>query len=242
LSTDETRADLERAGTVAYAVLWLVVAGLVAVVVRMQVPTPAELLRDVAARPAVWIGANVVLIVQQVLLVVVVPLMVRVVGAGTVAADAVRGLLVLAGGALVASGVFHGVLGAHLASKVTSGPLHADLVRLAELVHALGDTCWFIGVAALIAVTAVAVGPQWVASPAGRRLAVVGVVGVVCNVLQFGWFFDHAFGVFAGPGTLLQSVWIAGTGLVWGTRPDPGRPAESAGPLTGEGALGDLHR
>ena len=37
--------------------------GFIAVVIRLQVPNPAELLADVAERPATWIGANVVLIV-----------------------------------------------------------------------------------------------------------------------------------------------------------------------------------
>jgi hypothetical protein len=62
-------------------------AGLIAIVIRLQVSTPAELLRDVATRPVIWIGASVVLSVQQVLLVVVVPALGRVVGPSTVAAD-----------------------------------------------------------------------------------------------------------------------------------------------------------
>lgn len=206
------RARLEGAGLVGYGVLWLVVAGLIAVVIRLQVPTPEELLRDVAARPAIWIGANVVLICQQVLLVVVIPALSRLVGQATVAADTVRGLLALAGGALVASGIFHGVLGAHLASKVTPAPLDTDLVRLAELVHALGDTCWFVGVGALTAATAAVVIMQWRQSDRPRSLAVIGVAAVTCNLLQFGWFADHAFGVFAAPGTVLQAGWIVGAG------------------------------
>jgi hypothetical protein len=39
-----------------------------------------------------------------------------------------------------------------------------------------------------------------------------GGLSVVCNLLQFGWFVDHVFGVFAAPGTLLQALWFAGTG------------------------------
>ena len=50
---------------------------------------------------------------------------------------------------------FHGVLGAHLASEVTAGPLEPDLVRSAKVLHALGDTTWFIGLGALTAMTAV---------------------------------------------------------------------------------------
>jgi hypothetical protein len=210
MNTDQ-RARAEGAATIAYGVVWLAVAGLIAVVIRLQVPTPAELLRDVADDPAVWIGANALLIVQQVLLVLVVPALSREVGTTTVAADAVRGLLAMAGGALVASGVFHGVLGAHLASKVTPAPLDPDLVRLGELVHAVGDTFWFVGVGALTATTAIVVTAQWRA-PHGRGLAATGAAAVACNLLQFGWFVDHFFGVFAAPGTLLQAAWFAGTG------------------------------
>jgi hypothetical protein len=72
---------------IGYGVLWLAEAGLIAIVIRLQVSTPAELLRDVATRPVIWIGASVVLSVQQVLLVVVVPALGRVVGPSTVAAD-----------------------------------------------------------------------------------------------------------------------------------------------------------
>jgi hypothetical protein len=82
-----TLTRLEGAGLIGYGVLWLAEAGLIAIVIRLQVPTPAELLRDVATRPVIWIGASVVLSVQQVLLVVVVPALGRVVGPSTVAAD-----------------------------------------------------------------------------------------------------------------------------------------------------------
>jgi hypothetical protein len=49
---------IPRAALVAYGGCWLAVAGLVAVVIRLQVPDPSELLGDVADRRAVWIGAN----------------------------------------------------------------------------------------------------------------------------------------------------------------------------------------
>ena len=52
---------------------------------------------------------------------------------------------------------------------------------------------------------------QWRRSD--RRLAWVGAGAVVFNLLQFGWFFEHFFGVFAGPGTLLQAVWFGMLGL-----------------------------
>lgn len=208
----DRRAQWEGAALIAYGVVWLTVAGLIAVVIRLEVPDPEELLRDVADRRALWIGANALLIVQQVLLVLVIPALARVVGPGTVAADAVRGLLALAGGAFVASGVIHGVLGAHLADKVTSGPLDSDLVLSTELVHALADTFWFVGVGALTATTAVVAAAQWRHSGGQRTLAAIGAGAVACNLLQFGWFADHVFGVFAGPGALLQTLWLAGTG------------------------------
>ena len=47
---------------IAVGVLWLVVAGLIAVVIRMQVPNPAELLRDVADQRAVWIAFHALLL------------------------------------------------------------------------------------------------------------------------------------------------------------------------------------
>lgn len=191
-------------------VLWLVVAGMIAVVIRLQVPSPAELLRDVHGQRALWIAANAVLIAQQAALVTAAGALARWAGP---AAPAVRGLLGLAGGALVASGVVHGVFGAHLASKVTPAPLGDALVLDAEFAHAVADTFWFVGVGALVAATALVTAARW---RSDRRLAWVGAAAVVFNLLQFGWFFDHAFGLFAGPGTALQAVWfvIAGIALV----------------------------
>ena len=217
LSRKVGRVELPGAALVAVAVGWLTVAGMIAIVIRMQVPTPVELLRDVAGQRALWISANVVLIVQQAVLIVGVPLLLGLVGPA--AAPLLRGLVAIAEGALVASGVFHGVFGAHLASKVTDAPLAEAVALDAELVHALGDTCWFVGVGALTAATALV-------SIAVRRrhvlFAGVGLASVVFNLLQFGWFFDHVFGVFAGPGTALQAAWFGIAGLV-GSRVIDGR-------------------
>ncbi len=189
---------------------WLAVAGMVAVVIRMQVPTPAELLRDVAGQRALWIAASVVLIVQQVALIAGAPVLTPLVIPS--AAGLLRGLLAVVAGALIASGVFHGVFGAHLASKVTDGPLPESLILDAELVHALADTCWFVGVGAMTAATALVSVATWGGRPV---LARVGAAAVVANVLQFGWFFDHAFGLFAGPGTALQAIWFVIAGWRW---------------------------
>ncbi len=126
-----------------------------------------------------------------------------------VAADAVRGLAAIAAGAFIASGTFHAVLGAHLASEVTSGPLDPDLVRSARVLHALGDTTWFIGLGAVTAMTAVCAAVWWRADHRGvRRLARLGAVAVVVGCLQYGWFFAHVLGLFAAPGALLQALWF----------------------------------
>ena len=206
---------------VAYGACWLLIAGLIAVVVRLQVPDAEELLRDVARRRAVWIGANALLIAMQVLLTVAAPWLSRAVRRrDAVAADATLGLLAIAGGALIASGVFHGVLGAHLADQVTAGPLDAALVRDASVVHALGDTSWFVGLGALAAATAVCSAVWWRApARAARRVARLGAVAVVCGLLQYGWFFDHAFGLFAAPGTLHQAAWLIAVGATTTDRP-----------------------
>jgi hypothetical protein len=210
---------IERAALVAYGVIWLLVPGFIAVVIRLQVPNPGELLRDVAEHRALWIGANALLIAQQALLTVAGPAIAR--RCDGVAADAVGGLLAIAGGALIASGVFHGVLGAHLASRVGPGSLDVDLVRRAELVHALGDTCWFVGIGALTAATAVTSAAWWRSTDARRHLARLGAVAVVVDVLQFGWFADHVFGAFAAPGTVLQAAWFVVLGV---TAVSPHRP------------------
>ena len=77
-----------------------------AIVIQFRVPNPEELLRDVADRRPMWIAANALLIVQQVLLVVAAPALARLVRPA-VAADAVRGLAAIAAGAFIASGTFH---------------------------------------------------------------------------------------------------------------------------------------
>lgn len=199
-------------------------SGLVAIVIRLQVPDPSELLRDVADRRAVWIASSVLLISMQALLTVGGPWLAGAVRprapGGALAADAARGLLAMTAGAFVASGVFHGVLGAHLADQVTAGPLDRDLVRVTTVVHALGDTSWFVGLGALTTVTAVCSAQWWRApEPSRRRLARLGALAVGCGLLQYGWFVDHAFGLFAAPGTLLQATWLAAVGATTTDRP-----------------------
>jgi hypothetical protein len=193
-----------------YGVTTLVVGGLVAIVIELQVPNPEELLRDVADRRPMWMAANALLIVQQVLLTVAAPALARTVRSrSVVAADAVLGLLMVAAGAFIASGTFHGVLGAHLATQVTAGPLDPDLERSAEVLHALGDTTWFIGLGAVTATTAVCAVVWWRADDRGLRWrARLGVAAVIVGCLQYGWFVAHVLGLFAVPGALLQALWF----------------------------------
>ena len=201
-SPRELPSRIEGTALVLVGILWVVVAGLIAIVIRMQVPNPAELLQDVADQRAVWIASNVVLIVLAAALATGSTLLARSAGPGE---PAVRGVLGIAAGALMASGVAHGVFGAHLASKVTPAPLGETLVLDAELTHAIADTFWFVGVGALVVATALATLAR---GRSDRLLGWVGAGAVVFNLLQFGWFFDHVFGLFAGPGTALQAVWF----------------------------------
>jgi hypothetical protein len=211
-----------------YGVVMLVVGGSIAIVIGGHVPTPAELLRDVSERRGVWIAANVLLIVQQALLTVGAPALARVVAMSSrVAADAVGGLLAIAAIAFIASGTFHAVLGAHLVSEVTSGPLDPGLVRDATVVHALGDTTWFIGLAALSAATAVCSIVWWRAGDAAARFrAWLGAAAVLVGLLQYGWFVAHVLGLFAVPGALLQAAWFVAVGAT--TTGEPPAPVVEA--------------
>jgi hypothetical protein len=168
----------------------------------------------VATHRATWIAANVVLIVQQAALTVGAPALARLIGpASRVAADAVCGLLAIAAGALIASGTAHAVLGAHLASEVTAVPLDPDLVRAAKVLHALGDSAWFIGLAAITAATGVCSAVWWrAADRAARFRARLGAAAVVAGLLQYGWFVFHVFGFFAAPAALLQAAWFVAIG------------------------------
>ncbi|MET0908550.1 MAG: hypothetical protein ABWZ99_03700 [Ilumatobacteraceae bacterium] len=190
-----------------FGVAWLAIAGLIAIVLRLQVPNPEELLADVSERPATWIAANVVLIVTPLTFAVIVPELSRRTGPGS-AAQLVVALLLITGGSLVASGVFHGVFGAHLAARFDDQPQPVGLVEAAEVVHAVGDTWWFVGVGGLTATTALVCAVD-VRQRRGPALVIwIGVASVLCNLAQFGWFADHFFGVFAAPGTLLQAAWF----------------------------------
>jgi hypothetical protein len=201
-----TRASrrVEVIAFVLFGAAWLVSAGLTMVVTRLQLPTPEELLEDVHDRPVSWLAANVVLIVAPLTFAAIQPVLAGSVPAGT-AARLVTLLLVVAGGSLLASGVFHGVLGAHLAPRVDDVPQPAGLVEASELLHALGDTWLFVGVGALTVLTAVV---SALDAQLSRAMRWIGLLSVVCNVAQFGWFVDEAFGVMAAPAIVLQAAWF----------------------------------
>jgi hypothetical protein len=207
--TDEgVPVRLQAGAFVAFGVAWLATAGLIAVVVRLQVPTPAELLDDVAASPVPWIAANVLLIVAPLTFSVIGPTLANRVGTGA-APPLTTVLLLLGGTAMAASGVFHGVFGAHLAARVDDEPAPAGLVEAAEVVHAVGDTWWFVAVGALMALTAAVCARDAAHDRVQHRVSIwIGALSVLANLAQFGWFVDHAFGVFAGPGTALQAAWF----------------------------------
>lgn len=198
--------DRARVAALLVGVAWLAIAMFVGVTIRYQVPNPAELLANVADRPVPWMASNVLLILLPLALALSCPLLVDLAGGGSTGGDLIGPLAALGGGALAFSGIAHGVFGAHLAARFRDGDALADLVHLAEVVHALGDTGWFVGVGALMAITTLATWgarrrlPRWV--------VVAGAGSVLSNALQFGWFADHVFGIFAGPGTALQALWL----------------------------------
>jgi hypothetical protein len=194
-------------------VTWLVVAMFVGITLRYQVPNPVELLEDVAARPVPWMIANVALIALPLAVALAAPLLVGLAGSETVGAALVTALAALGSGGLALSGVAHGVFSAHLAARVRDGTPAEDLATPAAVVHAFGDTGWFIGVGALMAITAIV---TWSGRHRLRRwIVAVGLGSLVANALQFAWFADHVFGVFAGPGTVLQAVWLVAVGSEW---------------------------
>jgi hypothetical protein len=200
---------------VAYGVGMTAVAVVIGVVVRATVPTPAELLADVTDTRALWVASQALLAVLQGLLVPVAIALYLVLGGrdrpGVAAAIAFFGL---AGLAYMVSGVFHGVLGAHLARPgAGDGAGAAVVVAETELVHALGDTWWFVAVAATAAATALLVGPIRRSPDLPGGLATVGVAAVVLDAVQLLWFFVPAAGA-AGPfGAVVHAVWFGWLGL-----------------------------
>lgn len=225
-----------RVATVVVGVAWLAIALFVGVTIRFQVPNPAELLERVADRPVPWMASNVLLILLPLALALTVPLLAELAGDPGLGGDLVRALVALGGGALAFSGITHGVFGAHLAARYRDGDPLTALVHLAEVVHALGDTGWFVGVGALMAITTLG---TWGARTRVRRLVTfVGAGSVLANGLQFGWFADHLFGVFAGPGTALQALWFVLVAREPFAAPAAGRSPPSSPGLPAAGGRG----
>ena len=212
---------------IGYGVLSLVAAVTQAVLVDFAVATPADLLHDVARSRVAWVGAQVVLIGQQELLVIAVIGLVAVLGRPRPATVFAVAQLAVAAVLFIASGVFHGVLGVHIATfDRMPGAARGDVVRLAETVHALGDTSYFLGIAAT-AFAMVALRPAIRGSsrlPDG--LATLGLVAAVAALAEFGWFLWPGFGFAAPVGVILQAAWFAWLGRCLLT--DAGRrPAQS---------------
>jgi hypothetical protein len=192
----------------AYGVGFAIVIVVIGVVVGGSVPDPAELLADVTRYRSAWVAAQALLAAQQALLVPIVIGLFRIFEVSErstlVAASAYLGV---AGIAFLASGVFHGVLGVHLATKT------GDLaVAETELVHAFGDTFWFAGIGALAVATVILTGPVRRSPHLPSGLAVLGVVAVVLDGLALLWFFVPAIGVAGAVGDLAHAAWFVWLG------------------------------
>jgi hypothetical protein len=212
---DEDAAVLRVAGScaVGYAIASLIAATLEAVVLDFSIVSPADLVADVTTLQVPWVAAQALLILQQPLLIGVV------LGFWLVGRRGPRPWLV-AGAAMIGlsallyvmSGVFHGVFGWHVAAlSQLGGQDRSDAERLAEIVHALGDTTFYIAIAA----TAVAM-LAWIpvmrrsALPAGlRRLA---VAAVVFELVEFGYFLLPGLALTAPVGIACQAAWYVWLG------------------------------
>ena len=198
---------------VGYAVLSLTTVGLQAVVLSFRVVTPAELAADVAAHQPLWLLAQAVLAGQQVLLGPVAIGLLAVV-------DRRRPGVVLAltqiGAAAVMfalSAMVHGVFGAHLGGLgAADAGTRADTLRIAEVLHALGDTTYFAGTA-LTAIAMLLLWPALRASPvAPSGLAALGLAAAAAQIGEFGWFLVPVLGYLAPVGVLLQAGWFGWLG------------------------------
>ena len=202
---------------IAYGIASLLAATLEAIVVDFSIVSPADLVADVTTLEVPWQLAQLLFIVQQPLLVFVVlgvwgltPTGPRVPLIFGTAMLAVSGLL------FGLSGLFHGVYGGYVSSlaKLT-GEERMEAERLYETLHGLGDTSYYLAIAAtataMIAwlpvmrrssVSAGGVLPRglrWLAADSGvlpgRRvrllrapgLALTAAVGIACQAAWFIW-------------------------------------------------------
>jgi hypothetical protein len=205
-----------------YALVLLTAVVLQAVVVRFRVVTPSALAADVAADRTLWMLAQAVLIGQQELLALVAVALPAVVG--RLRAGAVFAMVQFGAAALmfVLSGVVHGVFGTHL------GGLHAvdaaareGALRDARILHALGDTTYFAGLA-LLAIAMLALYPAVRDSPVlPRGLARLGLAAAAAEIAEFGWFVLPGLGYLAPIGVVLQAAWFAWLGRRLWDAPSP---------------------
>jgi hypothetical protein len=200
--------------SVLYGAGLLFVVVVIGVVVAGAVPVPAELLADVTRRRSLWVVSQAVLAIQQVLLVPVVVGLAVVLGPAQRQVSMVAaGLFGLAAMSFVCSGVIHGVLGVHLVhqGREVDAPMEVVLAEV-ELVHAMGDTFWFAGIAGLALATAVLAAPIRRSGRLPAGLATLGLVAVAFDALQLLWFFVPALGVAGALGAVLHSAWFAWLG------------------------------
>lgn len=200
--------------SVAYGVASVAVGLAVAVVIRFTVSDAEELLADVAARRALWLWAAALLIAQQALLVPI-ALALAVTLAHRVRLLTLAGcaFLALAGLAYIASGVCHGVLGAHLVAAYEN-PLTDRSVTVAQatVVHALGDTNFAVALVSGAVALVVLAGAVRRSPNFPPRLATLALAASFFQALQFGWFVFADLGAAAPIGGLLQGAWFVWLG------------------------------
>lgn len=207
---------LHRAGVAAivYAIASLTAATLEAIVLDFSIVSPADLVADVTTMQVPWVVAQALFIAQQPLLTFVL------LGFWTLGRRGPRPALIVGTAQLglsallfVMSGVFHGVFGWHVSAlQQLVGEDRADAERLAEIVHALGDTTFYVAIAAtataMIAWLAVMRDNSVAAGgslPVGlRRLA---IAAVIFQLVEFGYFLLPGLALTAPVGIACQAAW-----------------------------------
>jgi uncharacterized membrane protein len=129
-------------------------------------------------------------------------------------------MLAFSGLLFVLSGIFHGVFGWHVSAlQQLAGEDRADAERLAEILHALGDTSYYIAIAA----TAVAM-ICWL--PVLRQNSVVAggvlpvglhrlaLAAVVFQLVEFGYFLIPGLALTAPVGIACQAAWYVWLGRI----------------------------
>lgn len=187
---------------------WLVVGGVIGVVVRFGVPTPAELLIDVNSLRGVWVAAMGLQTAQQILLVPFLLALIARLRPIDSAQIVALGALALSAVFFAISGIVHGVFGVHQAKATTDiDALTASQIDLATVTHAIADTSYFAGIVATSLATLLFC-RRLAAEDGTGHLVKLGYVAIACSILQFGWFFVAAMGGFGAAGGALQGLWF----------------------------------